>query len=585
MAEERSDLPSPVEDGWETPSERRSSARVPLDRPVRIGSPGGLPFATVSARDLSANGLFIDSERDVRVGARFSVEVPLSADERVYVSVAEVVDNRVSTSGSGFGVRFVEVASEARVALENAIQARAQVPLRMEPEEDEPSDFDDAPTTPPLSESESPFPPDELQEPFVLPENENFEVFAPELSSVANDDGVLNPAPNTRWSKLKAGVTSLFLLVRLFYGLGLLALLLLGLLLVFDGASSAKDALVEPPRALYAMAQSWLLGEKDRGASAESSVVGPIQPAGLLSSSDLRSPPLEAQKHEVIQGGASSQRNKPRLKQALGEARDKNKKRRVKEKPKADQQKKRARPKKVPRRVIRKPSSQPGLQANAGYQAKQRRIPLKPGPIQKGPKLQDSDQELARVTAEWNRARGEAAEMERFSKRVHLTSRTGPRPPTAKAQRVGSSKQRRSAHVKRNWRKAQYAVRNCINDRQPDYYDGGEEGCGDDCTEDRDDTCCWGTRHTRRLTIHLREKRAGLLQTAIYVHPDRFVVDVEKLARPPMDAPRSCRGALKRVRFGRHPSFDRFVVDSHDRIYKAEANICGKRLELALTFY
>ncbi|MEL6185137.1 MAG: PilZ domain-containing protein, partial [Myxococcota bacterium] len=148
MAERHSDHPGtpPV-----APAERRASARVPLDRPVRIGPPGGYPHASVTARDLSPGGLFIDAERDVRVGARFSVAIPLRSGHDAYIPEAEVVDNRSGTE-RGFGVRFVKLSAEARRALEDEVSDRAYVTLRTIPVSQEPHSFDDVdfPTMDPM---------------------------------------------------------------------------------------------------------------------------------------------------------------------------------------------------------------------------------------------------------------------------------------------------------------------------------------------------------------------------------------------------------------------------------------------------
>ncbi len=103
-------------------TDRRASARIPLSSRVRIGPPGGLPTSLVSASDLSAGGLFIDADREVRVGARFSVDVPLEDGSRVYISEAEVAYNRDRASSSGFGVRFVGIDPDAERLIQQAIE-------------------------------------------------------------------------------------------------------------------------------------------------------------------------------------------------------------------------------------------------------------------------------------------------------------------------------------------------------------------------------------------------------------------------------------------------------------------------------
>lgn len=97
-------------------NDRRKSARIPLSTPVRVGPPNGTPYALVSATDLSKDGLFIDADRPVRVGARFCAEIELS-DSKIYIPEAEVAYNRDRSTGSGFGVRFIAAEEEALLAV------------------------------------------------------------------------------------------------------------------------------------------------------------------------------------------------------------------------------------------------------------------------------------------------------------------------------------------------------------------------------------------------------------------------------------------------------------------------------------
>jgi hypothetical protein len=101
-------------------ADRRRSARIPLSTAVRIGPPHGTPYALVSASDLSTGGLFIDADRPVRVGARFSAEIELS-HVKIYIPEAEVAYNRDRHDGAGFGVRFVEAEEDALKAVAEEI--------------------------------------------------------------------------------------------------------------------------------------------------------------------------------------------------------------------------------------------------------------------------------------------------------------------------------------------------------------------------------------------------------------------------------------------------------------------------------
>lgn len=204
------------------PSERRGSVRVPLDRPIRIGPPGGLPYATVSARDLSAGGLFIDAERSVRVGARFSVEVNLEDGDRVYVSEAEVTDNRTLDRGTGFGARFVSLSDEARRLLESEVASLAQVTLREGMGSD--AGLFDTLDVPTLDGSEGPG----FGSSIPLPSD--IERSRRAMASVLPDDEAQANVPTllvrvrTRWSTMKAHLRSLPILSTTLYGVAAVAL-------------------------------------------------------------------------------------------------------------------------------------------------------------------------------------------------------------------------------------------------------------------------------------------------------------------------------------------------------------------------
>ncbi len=129
-----SDIPGPGFDTHLSPllfaqgQDRRRSARIPLTVPVRVGPPGGQATAPVAATDLSAHGLFIEADRPVRVGARFSCELDLPGGEVAYVAEAEVAYNRDRAHGRGFGVRFV-VIDERSFAAISAVIARLEANL------------------------------------------------------------------------------------------------------------------------------------------------------------------------------------------------------------------------------------------------------------------------------------------------------------------------------------------------------------------------------------------------------------------------------------------------------------------------
>lgn len=111
--------------------DRRRGARVPLGTPVQVGPPGGVPHAAVWAADLSVGGLFIRADREVRIGARFSVAIPDSGDDAsLYVAEAEVIYNRHTPHDAGFGVRFIALKESVLLGLERLV-ARGTVDVKL----------------------------------------------------------------------------------------------------------------------------------------------------------------------------------------------------------------------------------------------------------------------------------------------------------------------------------------------------------------------------------------------------------------------------------------------------------------------
>jgi hypothetical protein len=109
--------------------DRRRGARVPLSRPVKVGPAGGTPEALVSARDLSREGMFVDADRPVRIGARFCVQIALDDESPAYVAQAEVAYNREHDHGTGFGVRFLDLEPDARAKIDAEVLRQTQALL------------------------------------------------------------------------------------------------------------------------------------------------------------------------------------------------------------------------------------------------------------------------------------------------------------------------------------------------------------------------------------------------------------------------------------------------------------------------
>jgi hypothetical protein len=108
--------PAPFRDG----ADQRRSPRVPFDARVRVGPAYGAPYATVSAENLSAGGIFIVTDKPARVGAQFSLELGLPGGDTLYVPEVEVLYNRNDErlGAPGFGARFSVLAEEVRGILD-----------------------------------------------------------------------------------------------------------------------------------------------------------------------------------------------------------------------------------------------------------------------------------------------------------------------------------------------------------------------------------------------------------------------------------------------------------------------------------
>lgn len=247
MAENRSDIPAAASLPM-VPADRRASPRVSMNRPVRIGPSGGLPYATVSARDLSVGGLFIDADRNVKVGARFSVEVPLRNGDRVYISEAEVVDNRKRPDGSGFGVRFVRITQDARRLLEAEVATDgAGVTLPGASPMREPSHFD--PGELPTIRPDAIPAPKPLPSPPPRPESGPFG-----RSSVVPNTSDLDPAPTVfgrvreKWFLMKSSLQSISVFSGVLFALAVLSVLGVGILYLTDPLETDRTVLLNGPR-------------------------------------------------------------------------------------------------------------------------------------------------------------------------------------------------------------------------------------------------------------------------------------------------------------------------------------------------
>ena len=104
-----------VDEGFQSQDERRAHdrARLILD----IFFDGQDVTGIASTKDISAGGLYMNTQANIPEGAFLIVRIPFSKDVQV-VCNAEVV---YSNPGQGVGLRFHEVPDEVRATLEREV--------------------------------------------------------------------------------------------------------------------------------------------------------------------------------------------------------------------------------------------------------------------------------------------------------------------------------------------------------------------------------------------------------------------------------------------------------------------------------
>lgn len=98
----------------ESPADRRTAPRVPLETEIRIFYPDLRRLADEICRDVSVGGMFIESAAPLAVGTRLRFELSLPARRpRVVHGEGEVVWRRPPGGDParlpGYGVRFVDL--------------------------------------------------------------------------------------------------------------------------------------------------------------------------------------------------------------------------------------------------------------------------------------------------------------------------------------------------------------------------------------------------------------------------------------------------------------------------------------------
>ena len=98
-------------------SERRTSRRVSLVTQMRT-IVGGRPLVGYT-RDISAGGMFVETENPAERGTEVALRFKLTPDGPILDARATVV---YSMGGEGMGLRFWEISAEVRQAIESFIE-------------------------------------------------------------------------------------------------------------------------------------------------------------------------------------------------------------------------------------------------------------------------------------------------------------------------------------------------------------------------------------------------------------------------------------------------------------------------------
>lgn len=104
-----------VEEGFQSQEERRAHDRARLI--VDVFFDGQDVTGVASTKDISAGGLYMNTQANIPEGAFLMVRIPFSADVQV-VCNAEVI---YSNPGQGVGLRFTDVPDDVRATLEREV--------------------------------------------------------------------------------------------------------------------------------------------------------------------------------------------------------------------------------------------------------------------------------------------------------------------------------------------------------------------------------------------------------------------------------------------------------------------------------
>ena len=107
-----------VDEGFKSQDERRAHDRSRLI--VDVFFDGQDVTGVASTKDISAGGLYMNTQANIPKGAFLMVRIPFSKDVQV-ICEAEVI---YSNPGKGVGLRFHDVPDEVRATLERQVSTK-----------------------------------------------------------------------------------------------------------------------------------------------------------------------------------------------------------------------------------------------------------------------------------------------------------------------------------------------------------------------------------------------------------------------------------------------------------------------------
>jgi type IV pilus assembly protein PilZ len=114
------------DDSLPTPSERRRSARMPVELWVQDVTDGGVVYRR--AGNLSKGGLYLDQTIPLPVGSRIKLRFSLPDDPVTGIVIGQIVSINASAK-LGMGVKFLTIDQDFQLRIEAFIERAMTPPL------------------------------------------------------------------------------------------------------------------------------------------------------------------------------------------------------------------------------------------------------------------------------------------------------------------------------------------------------------------------------------------------------------------------------------------------------------------------